>query len=501
MKKRSSLSKISQILLSTGCISTALLPCVWAADAASHVKVGRAVVGNDAVIRKGDSDVGNARSISISIGKSLIVDLPREAKDVLITDQKVANAVIRSAKRAYVFGAGVGTTSMFFFDENGQQIAVFDLHVHRDVATLNNTLKKVLQNSNVRGDAMGDNIVLTGSIDTSANARTAIEMATQMAGANGKVINKMQVVAEEQVHLKVVIAEMKRDIVKQLGVDLSGAWQVGTAVIGGGNAPAFIASTAASSANLKGDWDFTKTGGSNKIGGMLKALEQNGLSKTLAEPTLTTVSGESASFTAGGEVPYAGSRDRDGNVQVSYKPYGVSVNFTPIVLGGGRINMKVKTEVSDIANGNSVGGNNAFSFVKRAAETTVEIPSGGSMVIAGLFQDNARQGAAGIPGIKDLPVLGALFRSRDFEIGQTELAIVVTPYVVRPTSAKNIALPTDNFEVPNDISAGLMGRFNKIYGVAPEGEPQTAKKPIVSKSEPATNAPRPNSGRWGYIID
>ncbi len=494
MQKRSIYSRFSHALLVSVYAATTFISPVFAADPRAGVTANKATIGGDAIVRKGDSDVGNSRFLTISKGKSLVIDLPRDAKDVLITDSKIADGVIRSARRAYVFGKDVGTTSVFFFDEAGQQIAVFDVHVHRDVATLNNTMKRVLKEGNVRADAMGDNIVLTGTIDTSSNARTAVEMAQQMAGIGGKVINKMQIIAEEQVHLKVIIAEMKRDIVKQLGVDMSGAWQVGTAVLTGTHAPAFIGSTAAGAGSFGPGWDFTKVGGINKLNAMIKALEQNGLSKTLAEPTLTAISGESASFTAGGEVPYAGSRDRDGNVQVNYKPYGVSLNFTPVVLSEGRISLKVKTEVSDIANGNTVGGSNAFSFVKRSADTTVEIPSGGSMVIAGLFQDNARQGLASVPGMKELPILGALFRSRDFETGQTELTIVVTPYIVRPSARQNIALPTDNFELPNDASIGLLGRFNKIYGVAQE-DPNTSGKSTVSKSEPAPKK------SWGYIID
>lgn len=489
MQKLSSKHKRCNALLAAVYAGTSIVLPVQAADPKAGVSQA-AAPSYDTMVRKGDADTGNARYLTLGVGKSLIVDLPREAKDVLITDQKVANAVIRSAKRAYVFASGVGSTSMFFFDENGQQIAVFDLHVHRDVATLNNTMRKVLPTARVHADAMGDNIVLTGAIDTSADARTAIEMAQQMAGTNGKVINKMQVVSEEQVHLKVIIAEMKRDIVKQLGVDLSGAWQVGTAVISGSNLPSFIASRATGAGEMG---YLNQRGATNNAAGVLKALEQNGLSKTLAEPTLTAVSGESANFMAGGEVPYASSRDRDGNVQVSYKPYGVSLGFTPVVLAEGRISLKIKTEVSDISQGTNIGGSTgstALSFVKRGAETTVEIPSGGSLVMAGLFQDNVRQGASGLPGLKELPILGALFRSRDFETGQTELAIVVTPYIVKPTSPRNIALPTDNFEAPNDASAGLMGRFNKIYGVAPEGQ-----KPVVSKDKPAPQ------GRWGYIID
>jgi pilus assembly protein CpaC len=221
--------------------------------------------------------------------------------------------------------------------------------------------------------------------------------------------------------------------------------------------------------------------GGNSVEAIVKAFERTGLIRTLAEPNLTAVSGESAKFLAGGEFPVPVARDRDGNVQIEYKPFGVGLGFTPVVLSEGRISLRISTEVSEITGENAfvsqgglgVDGDGDIIQIPgitipglrvRRAETTVELPSGGSMVIAGLLQQSMRQNLDGIPGLKNLPILGTLFQSRDFQSGETELVVIVTPYLVEATSPKNLAGPTDGFVAASDAEAVLLSRLNAVYG-------------------------------------
>ncbi|MCE9522271.1 MAG: type II and III secretion system protein family protein, partial [Alphaproteobacteria bacterium] len=227
--------------------------------------------------------------------------------------------------------------------------------------------------------------------------------------------------------------------------------------------------------------------GGNAVEAAIKAFERTGLIRTLAEPNLTAVSGESAKFLAGGEFPVPVARDRDGNVQIEFKPFGVGLGFTPVVLSEGRISLRISTEVSEITGENSFVSQGGLSVDSdgnliqvpgitipglrvRRAETTVELPSGGSMVMAGLLQQSMKQNIDGVPGLKNLPILGSLFQSRDFQSGETELVVIVTPYLVEATSPQNLALPTDGYIVPSDAETVLLSRLSTVYGT--KGKPQ-----------------------------
>lgn len=274
--------------------------------------------------------------------------------------------------------------------------------------------------------------------------------------------------------LKVTIAEMQRNIIKQLGIDLSATGSIGNFAFNLATANPFsIAGVPLGGLTTAGT---ELTSGDTTIGSALKALEEDGLVRTLAEPTLTAISGENAKFLAGGEFPVPVAKDDQGNITVAYKPFGVGLAFTPVVLSEGRISLKISTEVSElttagaiVSQGLSIPGLNV-----RRAETTLELPSGGSLVMAGLISDRTKQNIDGVPGAKDLPVLGALFRSRDYQKNETELVVVVTPYVVDPTNRKNIALPTDGYAPASDMDTVLMGRLNATYGA--NGSAPTDKK-------------------------
>jgi pilus assembly protein CpaC len=434
----------------------------------------------------------NARPVSLGVGKSMVVDLPRDIKDVLVADPKIANAVVRSAQRAYIIGAAVGQTNIVFFDAGGQQIAAYDIAVTRDLNGLRAALRQVFPNSDIRIEGVGDGVVLTGSAANPLEAQQAADMAARLAGGVDKVVNSISVRSRDQVMLKVTVAEVQRSIIKQLGIDLSANLSYGSTVVSFNNANPFTANNAP----LVNNNGITTTFGSS-VQATLRAMESAGVVRTLAEPNLTAISGESATFISGGEFPIPTGvtcqTSTSGAIgqcvqTVSFKKFGISLNFTPVVLTEGRISVRVMTEVSEISTENSLqggtGGTTIPSIKTRRAETTLEIPSGGSMALAGLIQQQTKQAVNGLPGMMELPVLGSLFRSRDFINNQTELAVIVTPYVVRAVAQKDLSRPDDGFAAASDPQADLLGSINRIYGVP-------------SRTEPARNY----RGTYGFITD
>lgn len=423
----------------------------------------------------------NARFLPLGIGKSVVIDLPRDIKDVLVADPKIANTVVRSAQRAYIIGAAVGQTNIIFFDSAGQQIAAYDIAVTRDLNGVRAALKQAFPQSDIRIEGVGDGVMLSGSVSNPLEAQQAQEMAARLAGGPEKVVNSIVVRGRDQVMLKVTVAEVQRDIIKQLGVDLSASMNYGTAVVNFNNSNPF---TAYGRSLVAGN---NLTGSFKSVTATLRAMESAGVVRTLAEPNLTAISGESATFIAGGEfpIPKGYSCDPTTHVcttQIDFKKFGISLNFTPVVLAEGRISLRVMTEVSELSNDNSitltqaVTDNNVNSVTipsikTRRAETTLEIPSGGSMAMAGLIQEQTKQAINGLPGLAQLPVLGTLFRSRDYVNRNTELMVLVTPYVVRAVAQKDLSRPDDGFADAADPQSDLLGNINRIYGVPGRVEP------------------------------
>jgi pilus assembly protein CpaC len=436
----------------------------------------------------------NARFLALGVGKSVVIDLPRDIKDVLVADPKIANAVIRSAQRAYIIGAAVGQTNIVFFDSAGQQIAAYDLAVKRDLNGVRAALKATLPNADIQIEGIGDGVVLSGSAATPIEAQQAADLAARLVGGIDKVVNSIAVRGRDQVMLKVTIAEVQRTIIKQLGIDLSATMNYGTAVVQFNNTNPFTAN----SAPLVGTNALTTSFGSTPtVQATLRAMESAGIVRTLAEPNLTAISGESATFISGGEFPIptgvtcqttTGGAIGQCVQTVSFKKFGISLNFTPVVLTEGRISLRVMTEVSEVSSENALtggaGGTTIPSIKTRRAETTLEIPSGGALAMAGLIQDQTKQAINGLPGLSQLPVLGALFRSRDYVNNQTELMVLVTPYIVRAVAQKDLSRPDDGFAASSDPQADLLGSINRIYGVP-------------GRVEPAQNY----RGTYGFITD
>jgi len=434
--------------------------------------------------------------VPLGVGKSVVVDLPNDVKDVLVADPKIANAVIRTARRAYLIGVGIGQTNIYFFDADGRQLAGFDIAVTRDLNGMRGALKQMFPDGNVRVEAISDGVMLTGVVSTPVEAQHAFDIAGRLVGDSTKVVNGIVIRGREQVMLKVTVAEVQRDIIKQLGIDLSGALGKGTAVVNFATDNPFAAALQTISGT-------NVTGKFSSVSGTLRAMDRAGVIRTLAEPTLTAISGESATFLAGGEFPLPQGYACQASVipgtaplcqiQIGFKKFGVSLTVTPVVLGEGRISLKVMTEVSDLSSENSLTLENLGSSViipsirVRRADTTVEIPSGGALAMAGMIQEQTKQQINGFPALMQVPILGALFRSRDYVNLQTELMILVTPYVVQAVAQKNLSRPDDGFADAPDPSTVLLGRFNRLYGVA---GPTGPIDPLHSYR-----------GNYGFILD
>lgn len=409
--------------------------------------------------------------VRIGLNKSIVVRLPANAQDVLIGNPEIVEAVVRTQRTAYLFAKKAGQTNAFFFDKSGRQILNLDIEVARDMKALKKLLQRVIPGNRITVETVGENIVLGGVAKNSSQAKMAFDLAAKYTGDEKKVLTTIAVAGKEQVTLKVRVAEMQREVLKQFGIDASAVETIGNTTIKlFSQNPFTVAGSALTSGGLgfgRAAQPFGNSGlNSQSSNGMLRAMERDGFIRTLAEPNLTAISGESAKFLAGGEFPIVVS-NQDGQVSIEYKPFGVGLGFTPVVLTEGRISLKLNTEVSDVSPDNSLTLANGIAipaFEVRRAETTVELPSGGSLAMAGLIRENTKQAINGVPGAKNIPVLGALFRSRDYSSKRSELVIIVTPYIVTPVNEKRLVTPVDRAAVASDTQTILFGRLNRVFG-------------------------------------
>jgi pilus assembly protein CpaC len=415
------------------------------------------VMASDLELSTSGTATDEGQFVRIGLNKSVVIRLPADAKDVIVGNPEIVDAVVRTRNTAYLFARSVGQTNIFFFDGNGQQIMNIDLEVALDMKALQKLIERTLPGSQITVDTVNQSVILGGSAQSAAEAKTAEDLAMKFAKASCEceIVNTINVTGGDQVMLKVKVVEVKRSVVKNLGVDIRGVVNLGDLVLGA----ASLNPAAAAAGTIAGQF----TNSDVDISAAIDALESEGIVRTLAEPNLTAVSGENARFHAGGELPMANCNiSNDSNVcTVEYKPYGVSLDFTPTVLSEGRISLNISTAVSEIGQV-SVGINPGIDT--RNMRTTIELPSGGSMMLAGLIKSDDRHQIEGTPGLKNLPVLGALFRSRSFQNNQTELAIIVTPYIVNATAEKNLVSPDKRLNISTDRQSVLWGRLNKVYG-------------------------------------
>lgn len=416
------------------------------------------------------------RLLRVGLGRSVVIDLGEEVSDVIVSNPAVADAVVRSSRRVFVMGNKAGQASLFLFGRAGNQIASFDLAVENDTTDLNAMFLRAIPGADIRAESVNGNIVLSGTAPSTAAAQRAADLAarfTQSQGGEEKpVLNMISVTGKDQVHLKVTVAEVERSIIKQLGVNLAGTIGIGNYNFGFNNQPGYTVNSNIAGRSAGGLYDPTGVtngfvAGGTAISANIEALQRDGVIRTLAEPTLTAISGENASFLAGGEFPIPISEDDD-RLTVQFKKFGVGLDFTPIVLDAGRISLRVKTEVSELTQEGAVNiGSLTIPALKvRRAESTVELPSGGTLVMAGLLKESYKQDLNGVPGLMQVPVLGALFKSRDFLRQETELVVFVTPYTVRPVARSELVEPTRNFAPPSDGDTIFLNRLNRMYRVS-----------------------------------
>ena len=429
------------------------------------------------LVAVGPGEASASRKIDLSVGRSLIVDLPRDAKEVFVANPEVANAVVRSTRKIFIIGKANGATSIFVMDADGRQITALDVTVARDIGVLRQTLLQSIPGGRFDVRAAGDSLVLSGSVASASEAQQAVDIANGFVGAaagtRGAVINNLTIREKDQVMLRVTVVEVARTVLKQFGIGLNGSWSNLNLVNG---TPFNLGGAQFPNGNLISG-TVTGTGGAS-LTATLKAFEQAGVSRVLAEPTLTAISGESAKFTAGGKIPVPSSQSCSVGagcvVGITYQPYGVSLSFTPVVLSENRISVRVGTEVSELDPQNSYTFvNNAFGastpvpgLTVRNSETTIELPSGATMMTAGLIQQKSKAAINGLPGLINLPILGALFRSRDYQRQETELMIMVTPFIAKPMQPAQVSRPDDGFVDATDPQGVLLGQINRIYGIA-----------------------------------
>ncbi|MDP4005478.1 type II and III secretion system protein family protein [Methylobacterium sp. NEAU K] len=475
----------------------------------------RPSLGPAPVLAVGSAESASTRRVELTAGRSVIVDLPRDAKEVFVANPAVANAVVRSTRKVFVIGMADGATSIFIMDAEGRQIAALDVTVARDLnlGTLRELLGQSIPGGRFDVRSSGASVLLSGSVNSSSDAQQAIDIANAFvglgsagaasgapsggvsAGARGAVINNLTIRNKDQVMLRVTVVEVSRNVLKQFGINMTGNWSalnpvgtLGQQLVNAGTASATLVPAMVPNV-LTNTLPFPITGGSTPSGNQiqasvqaggfslqatLKAFEQAGVSRILAEPTLTAISGEAAKFLAGGEFPVPSSAAcAVGGVctpGITFKPYGVALSFTPVVLADNRISIRVATDVTEIdpqQSFNYTVGNSTVAVPGtrvRRSETTVELPSGGVMMTAGLIQQVNKQAISGLPGLINLPILGALFRSRDYQRQETELMIMCTPYIARAMEPRQVARPDDNFVDATDGQAVLLGQINRLYG-------------------------------------
>ena len=412
--------------------------------------------------------------ISLPRGSSMAVDLPADARDVIVPNPLVAEAMLHSPRRITIIGLAPGETDAVVLDNAGRTILSLRIRVDAGVSALQDTLSRVMPGANVRAEAVNDSVILTGTVFSPGEADRASQVARAFVSTPDKVINMMTIEGSDQITVRARIVEVQRTAVKQLGLDATAV----LASVGDGLTLTQAATFAVSGSQLGGGvLNYRDSAGDgSSLNGSLRAFERAGLVRILAEPNITTANGEAAEFLAGGEFPVPVGQEIDGSstkVTIEFKPYGVRLAVRPIVLSPGRISLQLSTEVSELTSlgAFTLGGTTGSSLVipglsVRRASNTVELPSGGSLMIAGLLREDTRQNIDQLPGLGDLPVLGALFRSRDYLSGETELVIIVEAYIVSPTSPGRMQTPADGLRIANDAQTILFGQLNQHYGRA-----------------------------------
>lgn len=441
--------------------------------AATLVVTAAAPAPSEAQTRAAVSMGGQSQLINLPRGSSMAVDLPADARDVIVPNPTIVEAVLHSPRRITILGLTPGESDVVVLDGSGRNVLALRVRVDAGISALQDTLNRIFPTHNLRAEAVNDSVILSGAVYSPGEADRAGQVARAFVSGPEKVINMMTIAGSDQVMVKARIIEVQRTAIKQLGLDATAL----LSDVGDGLGFAQAATFAVNGSQLGGGLlsYLDRNGSGGRLDTQLRAFERAGLVRTLAEPNLTSVNGENAEFLAGGEFPVPVGRTIDSStgqatIGVEFKPFGVRLAFRPIVLSEGRISLQLSTEVSELTTEGAftLGGTADDALVipalaVRRSSNTVELPSGGSLMIAGMLREETRQNIDKVPGIAELPVLGALFRSRDYLAGETELVIIVEAYIVSPTSPNNLQTPADGLHIASDAQTILMGRLNERY--------------------------------------
>jgi pilus assembly protein CpaC len=444
-----------------------------------------------------------AETLNLSKGTGTLVRLSEPMSDIFVANESIADVQVRSSTELYVFGKGQGETTIYATSKAGRVVYAANVRVGNNISSLGDMLHLAMPDANIEATPLNNLVLLTGTVANPDDVAEAQRLTQAYVGEGTQVVTRLKSATPLQVMLKVRIAEVNRTLLKSMGVNLlsrdtTGGFQFG---IGRGNPGTFGSPATGTTAGTPNTFNISGTGTTLGAFGHLLGLDllgtldiaaNDGLATMLAEPNLTALSGETASFLAGGEFPIPISQGNNA-VTIEYKQYGVALAFTPIVLSDGRISMRVRPEVSqlDSANGVSLNGYVVPALTTRRAETTVELGSGQSFMIAGLLQNSGNNTVDKTPVLGDLPVLGALFRSTKFQRQETELVVIVTPYLVRPVSGQ-LATPIDGYRTPSDLQRDLLGQT--FHGHSGQLDPTAVAAPAAAVPALAGPAPAPAPG-------
>lgn len=445
----------------------------------------------------------------LEINKGVMIALSAPAVSVATANPAIADVQVVSANAIFVMAKAPGETTVLAMGDGNRVLLNRKVAVSHNLSSFNRALKQMMPESNVVVTSVDGGLLLSGTVKSASEAENVRRLATRFVPEESHIISQLAVSGPTQVHLRVRVAEISREVTKEFGIDWDSFGGAAGWTFGVFRGPDFISSMAGLGGTLPGETRAIRRlaerenlllqwrGGRQDINALVDALNENGLIKILAEPSLTAMSGETASFLAGGEfpIPIVGQFDeQNARTMIEYKEFGVSLRFRPILLGNGRIHLSVRPEVSQLSDVGAVmfEGLQIPAISTRRAETTVELGSGQSFVVAGLLQNNLNQNLRKYPFLGDVPVLGSLFRSTRYQSSETELVIIVTPYLVEPSSQK-LAAPTDGFVPPTDVERMLEGRQIGRAPVQPQAPPQAPITPDLG--QPALN------GRVGYTLN
>lgn len=432
----------------------------------------------------------------ITLGKAKTIELSGPIADIVVANPNVIEVGALKGSKLYVVGSNLGDTNILVFNQGGDTVARINVHVRVDEYTLNSTLRSLFPDEDIKAKTVGDDIIITGKVSNAANASNVENVVSRFIGEGNEIVNMMSVQGEQQVMIKVKVVEIKRSLLNELGVDTdvnTGSGGVLDGRLLTNNEFGYNPLRQAFGLTTQEPFGLAQLildpGGFNPISFMINALEQDELVNTLAEPNLTAKSGENARFLAGGEIPVVADRNDD-RVTFDYRPFGVVLSFRPIVMDEDRISLQISTEISEISPDTStvVAGVPFPSFDVRRADTTVEMASGGSLMIAGLVRSKTIHNMNGLPGAKSAPVIGALMSSDSFQREESELLVMISAYLIKPNAAQDFAVKKRKINEAHDrhdnpvlrkvMAANLNNRFEK-------------KPPVWMK----------NNVGYGYMLD